>query len=52
MNPEIRQYNETRDSSDKDICNVLAAEIDRGLPGAESKIWHAHPVWFETPQVE
>lgn len=21
-------------------------EIDRSLPEAESKIWHAHPVWF------
>ena len=21
-------------------------EIDRGLPEAENKIWHAHPVWF------
>lgn len=21
-------------------------EINRYLPGAESKIWHAHPVWF------
>ena len=31
---------------DKDICDVLAGEICRGLSGAESKIWHAHPVWF------
>lgn len=28
------------------ICDVLRAEIDRGLPEADSKIWHAHPVWF------
>lgn len=28
------------------ICSLLAAEIDRGLPDAESKIWHSHPVWF------
>ncbi len=21
-------------------------EIDRGLPEAENKIWHGHPVWF------
>jgi len=26
--------------------NFLAKEIDKALPGAESKIWHAHPVWF------
>jgi hypothetical protein len=25
---------------------LLAQEIDRGLPGAENKVWHAHPVWF------
>lgn len=25
---------------------MLAGEIDRYLPQAESKIWHAHPVWF------
>jgi len=25
---------------------MLAAEIGRGLPKAESKIWHRHPVWF------
>jgi hypothetical protein len=25
---------------------VLAAAIERGLPNAENKIWHAHPVWF------
>jgi hypothetical protein len=24
----------------------LATEISRQLRGAESKIWHAHPVWF------
>jgi hypothetical protein len=30
----------------KEICDVLAMEIDRSLSEAESKIWHAHPVWF------
>jgi hypothetical protein len=24
----------------------LAQEIDRNLPEAENRIWHAHPVWF------
>ena len=46
MNPEILKYNEMLDSNDKDICDVLACEIDRGLAGSESKTWHAHPVWF------
>jgi hypothetical protein len=42
----IGKYNESMELVDKDICDLLAAEIDRGLSGAESKIWHAHPVWF------
>ena len=46
MNPEILEYNETHAPDDQAICDVLASEIDRGLSGAESKIWHGHPVWF------
>lgn len=30
----------------RDICTVLQAEITKGLPDAENKVWHAHPVWF------
>jgi hypothetical protein len=40
------EYNEKQQDIDKLICDVLAGEIDRALPGAESKIWHSHPVWF------
>ncbi len=46
MNTAIREYNEAQDIGDKVICDTLAVEIDRGLPEAESKIWHRHPVWF------
>jgi hypothetical protein len=46
MHPQILKYNDKQDSDDKGICDVLAREIARGLPGSESKIWHAHPVWF------
>ena len=28
------------------ICQTLRAMIDAGLPEAESRIWHRHPVWF------
>jgi hypothetical protein len=42
----IRDYNEKQAPEDKAICDRLADEISRGLPEAESKIWHAHPVWF------
>ncbi len=46
MHPDIATYNQSLDDSDKEICQLLATEIDRGLPATESKIWHAHPVWF------
>ena len=43
---DIKTYNEGRSPDDTMICDLLADEISRGLPEAESKIWHAHPVWF------
>lgn len=46
MNKEIQEYNDAQLPAEKEICNLLAQEISRGLPGAESKIWHRHPVWF------
>jgi hypothetical protein len=46
MHSDTLQYNESLGPQDRDICNLLAREIDRALPEAENKIWHAHPVWF------
>lgn len=46
MKPEIQTYNDNQESQDKEICDILAKEIDHNLPEAECKIWHAHPVWF------
>ncbi len=46
MEPEIAKYNGGLIPGDREICDLLAEEIDRGLAGAEGKIWHAHPVWF------
>lgn len=46
MHPEIQVYNNSLVSSEKEICERLSQVIDKGLPGSESKIWHAHPVWF------
>jgi hypothetical protein len=43
---EIQRYNDGLKPIHKDICDRLADEISRGLPAAESRIWHAHPVWF------
>lgn len=46
MHPDIQEYNNKQTPEDKEICDKLATEIDSQLPDAESKIWHAHPVWF------
>jgi hypothetical protein len=46
MNKDIEKYNNGQTNEDRDICNILAQEINRNLPEAENKIWHAHPVWF------
>ena len=46
MNKEIKDYNNKQSSGDKEIGDRLATIIDGELTGSESKIWHAHPVWF------
>ena len=46
MNTDIKAYNENQEPNDREICELLSAEIDKKLPGAQSKIWHRHPVWF------
>ncbi|MFZ0597766.1 MAG: DUF1801 domain-containing protein [Flavobacterium sp.] len=46
MNAEISEYNNLQTSADKEICDQLATIINKNVPNAENKIWHAHPVWF------
>lgn len=46
MNKDVKAYNNSQTKEDKEICNLLAEEISKGLPEAENKIWHGHPVWF------
>src|SRR6188474_3127011 len=46
MNKDVQLYNDSQSSEEREICNVLSQEINRNLPEAENKIWHAHPVWF------
>lgn len=46
MEKGIQTYIDSQSATDQEICNVLSAEINRNLTEAESKIWHAHPVWF------
>ena len=46
MHPDTKEYNDAQSTADREICELLAQEIDRHLPEADNKIWHAHPVWF------
>ena len=46
MHPDIRIFNEALEEGDREICELLALQIDKHLPDAQSKIWHRHPVWF------
>ncbi|MDP2888602.1 MAG: DUF1801 domain-containing protein [Bacteroidota bacterium] len=46
MNAEIQTYNNRQPTVDKEVLDLLATTIDSELTEAESKIWHAHPVWF------
>lgn len=46
MHQDIQVYNEKQAAADKEICHLLASVIDKELADAESKVWHAHPVWF------
>lgn len=46
MHPDTSKYNSRQKPGDREICDLLAEAIDRGLSEAENKIWHGHPVWF------
>mgnify|MGYP006155183129 CR=1 FL=1 len=46
MKKEIQAYQKSLTTAEKEICKYLYNEICAGLPEAENKIWHAHPVWF------
>lgn len=46
IHKDILAYNTSQSPENKEICDILAQEISKGLPKAENKIWHAHPVWF------
>jgi uncharacterized protein YdhG (YjbR/CyaY superfamily) len=46
MKKDIQSYNNNQLPDDQSICDTLAIEITKGLPEAENKIWHGHPVWF------
>lgn len=46
MDSSIQTYILNQPEADQTLCVLLADLIDAGLPKAESKVWHAHPVWF------
>ncbi|MCL9804786.1 DUF1801 domain-containing protein [Flavobacterium amniphilum] len=46
MDLDTRLYNNKQEPEEQFICDTLAKEINKGLPEAENRIWHAHPVWF------
>ena len=46
MHPDTIAYNQKQSEEDRAICDLLAETINKALPKAENKIWHAHPVWF------
>jgi hypothetical protein len=46
MHPDTTRYNGALATADRELCDLLAREIERALPEAENKVWHAHPVWF------
>lgn len=46
MSNDSTVYHEAQSEEDRAICDLLRREINRGLPEAESKVWHGHPVWF------
>jgi len=43
---QIQDYNNSQTAENKEICDLLLTIINENLSDAESKIWHAHPVWF------
>jgi hypothetical protein len=46
IHADSKRYSDSLGDGDRQICELLAREIDLALPEAENKVWHAHPVWF------
>src|SRR5690349_22830075 len=47
MPSPIVAYNDAQAANERKICAALLKHIDNGLPDAEKKVWHGHPVWFD-----
>lgn len=46
MNSDISLYHQQLKIEDSQLCETLHTLIESNLIGAESKVWHGHPVWF------
>lgn len=46
MHSDTERYHQALTNADRDICLLLANQIEQHLPEAENKVWHGHPVWF------
>ena len=46
MPATIQAYNNSQTEAHRELCHLLAGIISGELTDAESKVWHAHPVWF------
>lgn len=46
MQPDVTAYHASLSAEDRRLCERLYALLEKGLPEAEIKVWHAHPVWF------
>ena len=46
IDAKILDYNQSQQGEELRICERISQIISTHLPQAESKVWHAHPVWF------
>ncbi len=46
MDKTITAYAKPLNKAEREICQLLATEIERHLPDAEGKVWHRHPFRF------
>lgn len=46
MNKDVETFNHALPQDRREICELLAAQIQKELPEAENKVWHGSPVWF------
>lgn len=42
----INAYNKSQPDAQQAICRLLTEQLDAGIAGATSKLWHGGPVWF------